>query len=120
MPAGALSISVMFRARVHPHCRSRLRDTTPAPWPVFEKIVQAFRGTLARSTLRLPSLKDIIAAEEAAKIEAAASCSGRSRKSTASSSEDAAPKQRETLVQEEVAQPQSQGARSSKRARSEA
>ena len=63
MPAGALSVSVMFRSALFPHCRSRLRGATPSPWPVFERIVQAFRETMSRQALLLPSLKDIVAAE---------------------------------------------------------
>ena len=63
MPAGALSVSVMFRSALFPHCRSRLRGTTPSPWPVFERIVQAFRETMSREALLLPSLKEIMAAE---------------------------------------------------------
>ncbi len=53
---GDLSVTVMFRTALFPHCRSRCRNTTPAPPLLFEKLSESFLSSLATLTFELPSL----------------------------------------------------------------
>ena len=59
---GALSATVMMRTALFPHDRSRLRNTTPSPVPVFRTMIRAFLQSNAVSSFRLPTLSECTAA----------------------------------------------------------
>ena len=59
---GALSVTVMMRTALFPHDRSRLRNTTPSPVPVFRTMIRAFLQSNAVSSFRLPTLSECTAA----------------------------------------------------------
>ena len=59
---GALSVTVMMRTALFPHDRSRLRNTTPSPVPVFRTMIRAFLQSNTASSFRLPTLSECTAA----------------------------------------------------------
>ena len=71
---GKCSVTVMFRTGLFPHCRSRLRNTTPSPVKVFRKLAESFRVSVASGLWRLPTLTECHAAF--AELAAGAQCSG--------------------------------------------
>ena len=55
---GACSVAVMLRTSLFPKCRSRLRNTTPAPLPLFLGWSKVFRETFAGTPFILPTLAE--------------------------------------------------------------
>ena len=56
---GPCSVTVMIRTGLFPHCRSRLRDTTPAPKELFLLLAENFRKGLLSEDWRLPTLEEV-------------------------------------------------------------
>ena len=51
-----LSVTVVLRTALFPHCRSRLRNTTPAPVGMFVKLAESLRSSFVELNFRLPTL----------------------------------------------------------------
>jgi len=61
-PLGDCSITIMVRTSLFPHCRSRLRDTTPVPRNLFKMLADEFRKAIADGKWELPTLPEVVAA----------------------------------------------------------
>ena len=59
-PVGAYAVTVMFRTALFPYNRARLRNTTPSPSVVFERLVQHFRHSFSSDVFRLPTLAECL------------------------------------------------------------
>ena len=57
---GPCSVTVMVRTGLFPHCRSRLRDTTPAPKALFLLLAGIFRKALLSADWRLPTFDECL------------------------------------------------------------
>lgn len=66
-----LSVTVMLRTSLFPHCRSRLRNTTPAPVAMFAKLAESIRCSFAQLTFCLPTLQQCERAHAAAAVSVA-------------------------------------------------
>jgi hypothetical protein len=53
-----MSVTVMMRTALFPHCRSRLRNTTPSPPILFQTLAASFRESLAVGSWVLPAIGD--------------------------------------------------------------
>ena len=80
--SGLYAVTVQARTGMFPHCRSHLRDTTPAPWDGFEAIVTNIREGLARMPFRLPTMAEVLQAEALELDRAAASRRAKRAKGT--------------------------------------
>ena len=58
---GRLSVAVMMRTSLFAANRSRLRDTTPSPVPMFHALARVFRETLWRRQVLLPTVAECTA-----------------------------------------------------------
>jgi hypothetical protein len=56
-----LSVAIMLRTSLFPYNRSRLRNTTPSPIPVFESLALSFRQALEAESFVLPSYAQVMA-----------------------------------------------------------
>ena len=57
-----MSVTVQLRTSLFPHCRARLKDTTPSPRKMFFFLAEHFRQFWAMGRLRLPTLTECEAA----------------------------------------------------------
>lgn len=61
---GPCSVTVMFRCALFGHFRGRMRQGSPSPKEVFMCLAEVFRDFLGRTTWRLPTLAECLAAAE--------------------------------------------------------
>jgi hypothetical protein len=72
---GKCSVTVMLRTGLFPHCRSRLRNTTPSPVKLFRSWAESFRISVASGLWRLPTLAECQTALATVEASAGSSCS---------------------------------------------